>query len=312
MKTLRVILNLLLFAAALLAAVTITVLLGWSWRAMRFMMYMLLPIWIGSQYKWEFSGILALFAGAVAAFYVFITPEAQFGNIKKWEDCCARKPTVQKLDGNKFRIENVRDFRYRTPDDFDIRYFTGVYDADALKSLDLAVSHWDGMDDIAHTMLCFNFSDGKSLALSVEMRCPKGTSRGYYTTFFKQHALIYIWATPEDILNLRSNYRGEAMYLYRTAATPEEVRKLFLMLMKRTDELSGREEFYRTVFGNCTTEWLPYLKATRPTLRWDIRALINGSFDRLLFEQGFLSHRDGEIFESLRARSFVQKTSPQP
>ena len=219
---------------------------------------------------------------------------------------------VERAAGGKIRLFDIRDFKYRAEHDFDVRYRTGVYDPEQLRSLDLYVSHWDGMDEIAHTLLRFNFSDGTALVLSVEMRCPEGISRDYYTTFFKQHALIYIWGTPEDLCDLRSKYRGEALYRYRTAATPDEVKMLFAALIDRTAELAEKQEFYRVISGNCTTELLPYLKAMRPALRWDHRVLINGSIDRMLFEQGFLVHGDGEIFEELRARSLVSKSATQP
>ncbi|MFQ7534497.1 MAG: hypothetical protein ACLRPT_04825 [Akkermansia muciniphila] len=36
------------------------------------------------------------------------------------------------------------------------------------------MSHWDGMEFVAHTMLSFGFEDGKHLALSVKRGCLKG------------------------------------------------------------------------------------------------------------------------------------------
>jgi hypothetical protein len=118
--------------------------------------------------------------------------------------------------------------------------------------------------------------------------------------------LIYIWATPEDILDLRSTYRNnEALYRYRTAVGKKQSKELFLDLISRTDQISRQPEFYQTIRGNCTTELLPFLKKAYPGLNYDHRALINGTIDRMLFEQGFLEHNPGEQFDFLRARSLV-------
>lgn len=306
MNCARAILHTLLLAASLAAAVTLTVMMNWEWTVFYILAAAVMVLWLGVRRKRGCAYALAVFILAVGGFYALLTPEQQFRG-SRWETSCARKPQVRKLDGRRFEFRDVRDFRYRTEHDFDVRYRNEIYDVDKLESLDLALSHWDGMDNIAHMMLCFNFSDGKSAALSVEMQCPQGTSRDYYTTLFKQHGLIYIWAPPEDLFDLRSNYRtGEALYRYRTTATQAEVKQLFVLLAERTADLYGHLEFYRTVRSNCTTELLPYLKAVRPDLQWDYRVLLNGTIDRMFFEQGFLRHKPGESFESLRAGSIVR------
>lgn len=312
MSYLRVISGLLLLAFALASAAALTVMMQWPWLAMHAMFLLVVLVWFISRYHRSGVYALGIFALSTVAFYFLLTPNGQFPPNTIWESSCARRPRVERAAGGKIRLFDIRDFKYRAEHDFDVRYRTGVYDPEQLRSLDLYVSHWDGMDEIAHTLLRFNFSDGTALVLSVEMRCPEGISRDYYTTFFKQHALIYIWGTPEDLCDLRSKYRGEALYRYRTAATPDEVKMLFAALIDRTAELAEKQEFYRVISGNCTTELLPYLKAMRPALRWDHRVLINGSIDRMLFEQGFLVHGDGEIFEELRARSLVSKSATQP
>ena len=309
---LRVATGLLLLAFALTGAAALAIMMQWPWPVMDAMLLLVTLTWLISRYRRSGVYALGIFALATVIFYVLLTPDGQFPPATRWESNCARVPRVERLPDGKVRIFNIRDFIYRTEQDFDVRYRTGVYDPEQLRSLDLYLSHWDGMDDVAHTLLRFNFADGRALALSVEMRCPDGTSRDYYTTFFKQHALIYIWGTPADLCDLRSKYRGEALYRYRTTATPDEVKMLFEALIDRTAELSGKQEFYRVISGNCTTELLPYLKAMRPSLRWDHRVLINGSFDRMLFEQGFLAADAGELFESLRARSMIRKTVNKP
>ena len=304
--------GLLLLLFSLFGAATLTVMLNWHSSVMYALFLLVLLLWLASRYSKSGMYALGIFCLSVATFYFLLTPDEQFPPQTRWESNCARLPKVEELPGDKIKILGVRDFKYRTETDFEARYQDVTYELARLQSVDIYLSHWDGMDEIAHTLLRFDFSDGKSVVLSVEMRCPDGTSRDYYTTFFKQHALIYIWGTPEDLCDLRSRFRGEATYRYRTTLTPEESRTLFLTLVDRTADLSGKQEFYRVITGNCTTELLPYLKAVRPKLRWDIRALINGPFDRLLFEQGVIAHEPGELFEAVRARSFIKNNAVRP
>ncbi len=295
----------LLLLYSLLAVTALTIMMQWHYGILPLLATTVTLLWLGCLRKKEVIFLLLVFNTAVTAFYLLLTPEEQFRNAK-WEKVCAIKPSVQFLDKNEVKISNVRDFQYRSANDFDVKYKTLTRDPDKLVSLDLGVSHWDGMDFLSHIMLCFNFSNAEPLVLSVEMRCPEGGSRDYYTTFLKQHELIYIWGTVEDLFDLRSTYRdNEAFYRYRTTATPDEVKTLFLHLLDRTEELNRKPEFYRVIYGNCTTELLPSLQKMRPSLKWDLRVLINGTIDRMFFEQGFLHSKPGEKFEPLRARSIV-------
>ncbi len=296
---------LLLLLYSLLTVTGLTVMMHWHYGIMPLLTTLVTILWFGSLRKKEIFFLLLVFNAAFTVFYILLTPQEQFKNVK-WETSCAVKPQAFFLDRNKVKISNVRDFRYRTAKDFDIKYQDVICNIDKLESLDLGVSHWDGMDFIAHVMLCFNFSDREPLVLSVEMRCPEGSSRDVYTTFLKQHELIYIWGTANDLFDLRSTYRdNEAIYRYRTAATADEVKILFTQLLKRTRELNEKPEFYRIIKGNCTTELLPALQKMRPSLKWDLRVLINGTIDRMFFEQGFIVGKPGERFEPLRARSIV-------
>lgn len=79
---------------------------------------------------------------------------------------------------------------------------TRRFDLDKLSTLDFAVSHWDGMEFVAHTMLSFGFEDGRHLALSVETRLPEGVEQGTIPGLYKQFNVIYILADEEDLFGL--------------------------------------------------------------------------------------------------------------
>ena len=106
---------------------------------------------------------------------------------------------IEEINGNEIVVKDVRSFIYRTERDFDARYVTRRFDLDKLATLDFAVSHWDGMEFVAHTMLSFGFEDGKHLALSVETRLPEGVEQGSVPGLYKQFNVIYILADEEDL-----------------------------------------------------------------------------------------------------------------
>lgn len=169
---------------------------------------------------WRASwGVLAL----LLAYYLCIPAT----NGKEWQPSWSRLPAVE-INGNEIVVKDVRSFVYRTERDFDARYVTRRFDLDKLSTLDFAVSHWDGMEFVAHTMLSFGFEDGRHLALSVETRLPEGVEQGTIPGLYKQFNVIYILADEEDLFGLRTSYRKEDMYLYRINIGRENLKKAFL------------------------------------------------------------------------------------
>ena len=75
--------------------------------------------------------------------------------------------------------------------------------------------------------------------------------------------------------------------------------------MFRALHLNRKPEFYHSVFANCTTGLSGVLNSDPRLKNPDWRAILNGYFEKYLFEQGFLEHRCGESFNSLKARSYV-------
>lgn len=195
-------------------------------------------------------------------------------------------------------VANVRDFHYRSENDYDVRYQQVTYDLREAAKLYLAVSHWDGLEKIAHTMLSFEFRDGKRVVLSVETRVPEGKSQGALPGLFKQFGLAMLWGTERDLLQLRTRFRQETLYLYPTAATPEDTAAIFLMLIRKTLETRRHPVFYNTLIRNCTTvlaePFLPILLEDKV----DFRLLFNGFVDELLWDAGWLHLTGGDLEES--------------
>lgn len=208
-------------------------------------------------------------------------------NDRPWLPSWSRLPYGQ-LDGNTLVIDGVRDFSYRTPDDFDVHYKTGRYDLDKLQSLYFAVCHWDGMKAVSHTMLSFGFEGGEYLALSAETRLAEGDKQGSLPGLFKQFGYQYLFATEPDIFALRTNYRHEDLYLYKVVLSPEKIRIILLDFVRRANALHEHPEFYNTLTHNCTTGLLPSVEKTLPLAHYNLSILLNGLLDRRMFHNGWL------------------------
>ncbi|MBQ7206793.1 MAG: DUF4105 domain-containing protein [Lentisphaeria bacterium] len=245
------------------------------------------------------AAVIALLG--IAAFFFSVTPSQRFAGTR-WRTPWGRRPGAGFPGQGRILFRDVRDFRYRTENDYTVRYRDMTVDPARLRSVDLAVSHWDGLEAVAHTMLGFNFSDGRTLVLSMETRIPEGQEQSAVAGLFKQYEILPVLGTPEDVFDLRIKYRGEDFYLYRTCADPEQARMLLMYVARK---LNGRREFYNTLTRNCSTSLVPLVEAAGLAPDLDIRLLFNGYSDRMLFQLGYLKHREGESFDSLRNRSYV-------
>jgi hypothetical protein len=119
---------------------------------------------------------------------------------------------------------------------------------------------------------------------------------------FKQYGAIFILGTERDLFKLRTNYRHEQLYLYPTNSTPQEVRTLFIYMLKRCNRLRKHPQFYNTITHNCLTSLLPIFDKVKPPRdKFDIRLYLNGFTDQLAFETGWLKRKPGEKFIDYKA-----------
>src|SRR5262245_22940323 len=73
------------------------------------------------------------------------------------------------IDGDKVTIDKVRNFSYRTTDEYTVAYEQRTYDLAKLDSVWFMVEHFDDAPAIAHTLVSFGFG-GEYVAISVEIR----------------------------------------------------------------------------------------------------------------------------------------------
>ncbi len=242
-------------------------------------------------------GGFALLFAVVLGWWLMLEPS----NDRDWEPSVAQTPRAIR-DGNLLTIENVRNFDYRSETDFDEVWNTRTYDLSKLTGVGLFLSYWSS-PLIAHTIMSWTFEDGPPLAISIETRKEAGEEYSAVLGFFRQFELYYVVADERDLVRLRTNYRGEEVYLYPLDATVETARELLVNYIARINELARKPTWYNAATHNCTTTIRHHTMAIGASGPWDYRFLVNGHIDELAYEQGVV---DTSLpFTELRKRSNV-------
>jgi hypothetical protein len=222
-------------------------------------------------------------------------------NSRDWGPDVARTAQAAFQDSS-VTIQNVRNFKYRSETDYDQRWETRTYNLDRVRGVDLFMSFW-GPTQIAHTIVSWDFDDGQHLAISIETRKQKGQSYSAVRGFFRQYELYYVVADERDLVGLRTNYRGEQVYLYHIRASAPQARALLIDYLEEVNRLAGHPQWYNALTQNCTTTIRGHAQHVGAGGRLDWRLLANGHLDQLLYERGQIDTR--VPFEELRARSNI-------
>jgi Domain of unknown function (DUF4105) len=145
------------------------------------------------------------------------------------------------------------------------------------------------------------------LSISIETRPEVGEGFAPVASLFKQFELIYVVGNERDLVRLRTNYRDEEVFLYRTVISPEFARRLFLVYIKRINELADQPEFYHLLANSCTINIIRYANAAGRIDRFDFRHFLNGLIDRYIYAAGVV--KTALSFDELRRLSRITATA---
>lgn len=199
-------------------------------------------------------------------------------------------PTVAVLPravskGDEITIENVRNFEYRTLNDFTPRYEARTYHLENLRGVDVIFFVWE-VSWMGHPVLVFDFGPDGRICMSIEVRFRKGQEYSILRALYRQQELIFLAADERDVILRRTKYsRNQDAYLYHLAAGADELRAVFLDYVAAINSLYEKPRWYHVIFTNCTTAFYR-LPSTR--YRFDWRVIANGRLDRALYKDGRL------------------------
>jgi uncharacterized protein DUF4105 len=270
----------------------------WAWLrfalAIIFAAFAIWALWLSRPRRTV--AFTALFLGVVA-WWIAIPPSHD----REWRTEVAVMPRAF-IDGDRVRLTGVRDFEYRTRNDFTVRYEEREVLLSHLIGLDFYVSYFmEG--PVGHTFLSFIFDNAPPLTISIETRPEVGEGFAPIASMFKQFELIYVVGSERDLVGVRTNHRGEPTYLYRLNTSGDDARRLLLVYLARINELADRPEFYHLLTNSCTINIVRYANAAGREGRFDIRHLLNGLVDGYLYHSGRV---DTTLpFDELRRRSLI-------
>ena len=267
------------------------------WLAGAFAAFAIWAFWLSRQRRMP-AVATALVLGVVA-WYLPITPSHD----RNWRPEVAVMPRAF-IEGDHVRITGIRNFDYRSRDDFTVRHEEREFDLSRLTGLDFFVSYWSE-GPVAHTFVSFIFDNAAPLSISIETRPEVGRGFEPIASMFKQFELIYVVGEESDLVGVRAIHRGEAVYLYQLNTSPDDARRLLLVYLARINELADRPEFYNLFTNSCTINIIRYANAAGRKGRFDIRHLFNGLIDSYLYHSGRV---DTSLpFDELRRRSLINQ-----
>ena len=258
-------------------------------------------VWLSRQWRMSVIAIVLFFG--VVAWWITIRPSHD----RPWRPEVAVMPRAF-IDGDHVRLTGVRNFDYRTRDDFTVRYEEREVLLSHLTGLDFYVSYFmEG--PVGHTFLSFIFDNAPPLSISIETRPEVGEGFAPIASLFKQFELIYVVGDERDLVGVRTNHRHEAVYLYRLNTSPDDARRLLMVYLTRINELADQPEFYHLLTNSCTINIVRYANAVGRTGRLDFRHFLNGLVDGYLYYSGRI---DTPLpFEELRRRSLINDAAQE-
>jgi hypothetical protein len=234
---------------------------------------------------------------ALVAWWLTIPPS----NNRDWQPDVALLPYAE-IQGDRVTLRNIRNNEYRTETDYTVRHYDRTLDLNKLRTVDMFLIYW-GSPAIAHTIMSFGFEGDQYVAFSIETRKEKGEDYSAIKGFFKQFEITYVVADERDVVKLRTNYRGEDVYLYRIKGDASRLRPFFLDYLEYVNWLRDHPVWYNALTHNCTTAILGHTQpgAERKWLDW--RLVLNGYLDELAYDQGAFDR--SLPFSALKAKSYI-------
>ena len=204
-------------------------------------------------------------------------------------------------------LHNRRDFTWRTTRDFDENWDSWTFNPKDLKGIWYVVDYFHKIRGMAHTMVGFEFSDNRFLMASFEVRRQKGQKFHPWTAMWNEFELILVWATERDLLGVRTNGRGNDVYLFPCDVLPHKQTALLQAMMQRTNQLAEHPEWYNTMTSTCTTSITKIVNRVTPgRVPFTWRAYLPGYSPWTAWKRGILTKR-GTFKETVSAAAISDK-----
>lgn len=229
------------------------------------------PLECGRGGRITIAAILALIIGAIIAitslrlmwlWWTRIRPRIAKSD-RNWVSDCAEIASAE-ISNDEIVFSNVRDFTWRTLKDHDVKWIDQVVNPNEIKDIWYVIDHFHKVRGLAHTMLSFEFKDGKVLTFSFECRREIGEKYHPWDGMWRSFELYLLVSTERDALYLRTNSRSHKVHLFRAQTPPGKDKALLLQLCERLNQLAQRPEWYHTLTASCATAIVEQVNTITP------------------------------------------------
>ncbi|MFL5327444.1 MAG: DUF4105 domain-containing protein [Gemmataceae bacterium] len=222
---------------------------------------------------------------AVAALFISWWLQQKPSHNRDWDPSVAVLPRAVR-DGDTVTLENIRNLKYRSRNDFTPHYEARTVHLSNLKATDIIFFSW-GSEWMNHPVLVFDFGSDGRICFSIEVRYRKGQDFSFLRSLFRQQELIFLAADERDIILRRTKYgQKEKAHLYHFHTSAQNQQTAFLDYIGAINSLYEMPRWYHGLCANCTTT---FYRLPGSRVRWDWRVIANGRLDRALYEDGRLN-----------------------
>ena len=218
------------------------------------------------------------------------------------------------FDGTKVELRNVRDFSWTTTKEFKERWTTMEFDTKEVKDIWFLLEYFDPTrKQLAHTILSFEFEDGRFLSCSIEARREEGERYHPITGMFRQFELIYVWGTEQDLIGVRTRCRKKSKsHLFRAKLLREESKQALIeSYLHRTNKLSAAPEWYNSISNTCTTNIARHVNDVYPGRIPKSFAILLPGLSPKLLEKNQLVELNGLTMDELLNASLIDQKAQQ-
>lgn len=248
--------------------------------------------------------ILILFIVGFLVFFAVVMFKKPSHN-RNWEVGQEKLPKIN-IVGNDIEISNFRDFIWNKDGSVDNSYVTKKYELNELEKVDVIISHFSDFEGLAHIFLSFGFKNEENVVISMETRREMGEEFSPTRGLIREFEIIYVAGSERDIVGLRTNVRGERVYVYPTVAGPEKSRELFVKISEDINGIYAKPKFYNTLSDNCTnviTRRVEEISKLKFPLTY--KSIMPGYFDEVLYEMEIIPNPSGKSFAEIKNCYFI-------
>jgi hypothetical protein len=226
---------------------------------------------------------------------------------RDWEFGQERLPHILFKNDGLIKIENFRDFDWKKEGIVKMNYITKEFNFTKLNSVDVFISHFDNFEGLAHIFLSFGFEGGEHVVVSLEARRESNEEFSPILGVLRQFEIIYVVGSERDVIGLRTNVRGERVYLYPIKATPEQAKEYFKLIAEDINAIYEKPRIYNTFTHNCVNELTRRAeKVSGIDFPISLNSILPGYFDKVLYDLNIISTK--EDFNLTKKHHFVQNT----